>query len=63
VVHRHRLTGLEHAHVDPELPETGGVAFEEGELAAGPFDVPAGVLRVEHEPALAGREKPVPRPL
>jgi hypothetical protein len=59
VVHRHRLAGLEHAHVDPELFEAHAVALEEGELPSRPLDVPARLLRVEHEPALAGGNEPV----
>ena len=65
VVHRHRLAGLQHADVDPELREVGlaaeVVAFELGaDAAALPFH-PGRFARVQDEPALPLRNEPVRR--
>ena len=60
VVHRHRLARLEYLHVDAELREVL-LAFQIAERAA-PFDVvPARIARVEHVPAVTGRNEPVLR--
>jgi len=64
VIHGHRLSGLEHVDVDPELLERA-LALEVAGRAERPVVAPACLCGVEDEPALAvgdeaeaGRAKP-----
>jgi hypothetical protein len=63
VVHRHRLAGLEKREVDPELQEIRrsreAGALELAQDASTLALPPLRLARVEHEPALAVRNKSV----